>query len=211
MGGKSQPDNSQIVAFEQQQAREARQKEAERQARLEQGKSAIDALFAGGGFDEAFYNKFKNAQLGYSLPQLSDQFTKQREQTTYDLARAGLLRSTAAGTAQADLESQRLANEASIRTKADQDVAALRSNIANEQQAALNQLYATEDPQVAANTAIQSVQQAQLSQPNLTPLGELFRPLVIGATSALGGAVDNYYASQLYPKGYKYSSGHEIT
>lgn len=198
MGGKSKPSNSEMVAFEREQAAEARRKENERKARLEQGKGSIDALFAGGGFDEPFYDKYKQASLGYTLPQLQDQYQKQREQTTYDLARAGLLRSTAAGQAQADIEGQKLAQEAGLRSQADQEVANLRKNISGQQQAALSQLYATEDPDVAANTAIQSVQQAQLSTPNLQPLGELFRPLVIGGAGALGGAVDQYYANRLY-------------
>ena len=200
MGGKSKPANNEMVQFEKEQAAEARQKEAERQARLESGKSSIDALFAGGGFDQPFYDKYKNASLGYSLPQLQDQYGKQKEQTTYDLARAGLLRSTAAGQAQADIESQKAAQEAALRSKADQEVANLRQNISGQQQAALSQLYATEDPNVAANTAIQSVQQAQLSTPNLQPLGELFKPLVIGGAGAASGAIDQYYANKLYPK-----------
>lgn len=200
MGGKSRPSNNQMVQFEMQQAEEARQKEAERKARLEQGKGSIDAIFAGGGFDQPFYDKFKNASLGFSLPQLSDQYQKQREQTTYDLARAGLLRSTAAGQAQADIEGQKASQEAALRSKADQEVANLRQNVAGQQSAALSQLYATEDPNVAANTAIQSVQQAQLSTPNLQPLGELFRPLVIGGAGALSGGIDQYYANKLYPR-----------
>jgi len=200
MGGKSKPSNNEMVEFEKQQAAEARQKEAERQARLEQGKSSIDAIFAGGGFDQPFYDKYKNAALGYQLPQLQDQYTKQKEQTTFDLARAGLLRSTAAGQAQADIESQKAAQEAAIRAGADQQVADLRKNVSGQQSAALSQLYATEDPNVAANTAIQSVQQAQLSTPNLQPLGELFKPLVIGGIAAGGGAYNQNVANTLYPK-----------
>jgi hypothetical protein len=200
MGGKSKSTNNQMVQFEMQQAEEARQKEAERKARLEQGKQGIDAIFAGGGFDDAFYNKYRDASLGYSLPELENQYTKQKEQTTYDLARAGLLRSTAAGTAQADIESQKANREAALRSSADQQVADLRKNISGQQSAALSQLYATEDPNVAANTAIQSVQQAQLSTPNLQPLGELFRPLVIGALSSANAGYNNYVANSLYPK-----------
>src|SRR5262245_41214140 len=129
MGGKAKSSNSEMLAFEKQQAAEARQKEDERKQRLEQGKGAVDSIFAGGGFDDAFYNKYKGASLGYSLPQLEDQYSKQKEQTTYDLARAGLLRSTAAGQAQADIEMQKASQEAAIRAGADQQVADLRKNI----------------------------------------------------------------------------------
>lgn len=190
MGGKAKSGNDQMIAFQQQQAAEARQREAQRQARLEQGKTAIDQLFAGGGFDDAFYNKYKQASLDYSLPQLQDQYQKQRDQVTYDLARAGTLRSKGAGTAQADIEAQRLNNEASIRAQADQSVASLRQGVQGQQQSALNQLYATEDPDVAANTATSMVQQAQLSTPNLNPLGELFKPLAIGTIAGVSNAAD---------------------
>ena len=192
MGGKSGSSNNQMLQFEMQQAAEAKQKEADRQARLEQGKTAVNQIFQGGGFDDAFYNKYKGAELDYSLPQLQDQFKKQKDQSTYDLARAGTLRSKGAGDVAADLEKQRIANESSIRTKADTDVATLRSGIQGQEQSALNQLYATEDPSVAANTATGMVQQGQLSQPNLQPLGELFKPLVIGSIAAGGNLVDQY-------------------
>jgi hypothetical protein len=195
MGGKSSPNNSQMVAFQMQQAAEARRKEEERKARLEQGKGAIDKLFSPEyGFNENFYNKYKNAALAYGLPQLSEQYEKARENTTYDLARAGLLRSTAAGEAVANIERQNAVNEASLRAKADIDTANLRSSVGSQQQQALNQLYATEDPEVAATTAINMVNNAQLAQPNLTPLGDLFKPLVIGAT----GAYNTYTGNQQF-------------
>lgn len=192
MGGKSKSTNNAQLQFEMQQAAEAKQKEADRQARLEQGKTAIDQIFAGGGFDDAFYNKYKNAELNYSLPQLQDQYTLKKNQTTYDLARAGTLRSSAAGDAQAIMEKENAVNEAGIRSKADADTATLRSGILGEQQSALNQLYATEDPGVAANTATGMVAQGQIQQPNLQPLGELFKPLVIGSLAAGSNLVDQY-------------------
>ena len=195
MGGKAKGSNDQMIAFQKEQAAEARAKEEQRQARLNQGKASIDALFSGGNFDQPFYDKYRSAALNFSLPQLQSQYQKARDDMTFRLANAGTLRSSIAGTAMADLESQNAMNEAAIRAKADQDVGALRSNIAGQQQSALNQLYATEDPDVAANTATHMVQQAQLSTPNLNPLGELFKPMVIGATSGLSNYLDSSYYS----------------
>lgn len=192
MGGKSKSTNDAALQFQMQQAEEAKQKEAARQARLAQGKQAVDAIFQGGNFDDAFYNKYKNAELDYSLPQLQTQYQQQKDQTTYDLARAGTLRSTAAGKAQANIETQNATNEASIRAKADADTAALRQGISGEQQTALNQLYATEDPSIAENVATTSVNASQLQTPNLNPLGELFKPLVIGSLGGLSNVVGNY-------------------
>jgi hypothetical protein len=188
MGGKSSPANSQMVNFEMAQAAEARAKEAARQGRLDQGKSAIDALFGPTNFNNAFYDKYNAANLAYNLPQLQTQYGKAKRDMTYDLARAGTLRSTAAGEAQKYLEGEKAVNEAAIRAKADVDTAGLRESIQSQKAQALNQLYATEDPGVAANTATQMVANAQLSKPNLSPLGEMFKPLIIGA----GGAYQGY-------------------
>lgn len=198
MGGKgSGPSNNQMVAFEMQQAQEAKEKEFKRQARLDQGKSAIDALFGPENFGDPFYDKYKNASLNYALPQLTDQYGQAKDKMTYDLARAGTLRSTAAGYAQGLLEKQNAVNEAGIRAKADTDTAALRQSIQSQQQQAYNQLYQTEDPTVAANTAAASVGNAQLTQPNLTPLADAFKPIAIGLGSALTAPYGQYTANQM--------------
>jgi hypothetical protein len=191
MGGKSSPQNQQMVQFEMSQAADARAREAQRQARLDQGKGAIDALFGPTNFGAPFYDRYTKASLDYDMPQLQTQYDKARRDMTYDLARAGTLRSTAAGQAQGFLENERAVNEGAIRARADTDTAALRQSIQSQQAQALNQLYATEDPGVAANTATSMVANAQLAKPNLDPLGELFKPLIIGAGGAYGG-----YANQ---------------
>jgi hypothetical protein len=106
-----------MVQFEMQQAQEAKDKENLRQARLGQGKSAIDQLFGNANFDDTFYNKYRDANLNYSLPQLEDQYGKSKTGMNYDLARAGTLRSTMAGFAQGDLLKQKGVNEAAIRAR----------------------------------------------------------------------------------------------
>lgn len=190
MGGKSAPANNQMVQFEMQQAADARAKEELRQNRLNQGKGAIDELFGDKNFNDQFYRKYTDAELNYNLPQLATQYDKAKKNMTYDLMRAGTLRSGAAAEAQAQVENERAVNEAGLRAKADVDTGSLRSSIASQQQQAFNQLYATEDPAVAANTATSMVSNAQLAQPNLSPLGELFKPLVIGAAGAFQGFND---------------------
>lgn len=196
MGGKSQPSNNQMVAFEMQQAQQAQDKENLRQARLNQGKQAIDQLFGSDNFGDDFYNKYNQAELAYTQPQLQQQYDQAKANMTYDLARAGTLRSSAAGYAQGLLEQQNAVNQAGLAAKADTDTAALRQSIASQQQQAYNQLYATEDPSVAANTAASSVANAQLTQPNLNPLGDMFKTITIGATSAVPSMYQGYLTSQ---------------
>ena len=197
MGGKSGPSNNQMVQFEMQQAQEAKQKENKRQARLDQGKSAIDTLFGPENFGDDFYNKYQKAELDYTMPQLATQYDTAKNSMTYDLARAGTLRSSAAGYAQGLLENQNAVNEAGVRAKADTDTAALRQSIASQQQQAYNQLYSTEDPTVAANTAASSVANAQLQQPNTGALGDMFKPIAIGLGSALAPVYGQYEQGKL--------------
>jgi len=196
MGGKSGPSNNQMVQFEMQQAAEARQKENKRQARLDQGKGVIDTMFSNENFGDPFYDKYRKAELDYTMPQLQTQYGTARDNMTYDLARAGTLRSSAAGYAQKLLESQNAVNEAGIRAKADTDTAALRDSIASQKNQALNQLYQTEDPTVAATTAANSVANAQLQQPNTGALGDLFKPIAIGLGSALAPVYGQYEANK---------------
>lgn len=196
MGGKSGPSNNQMVQFEMEQAAEAKAKENKRQARLDQGKGVIDTMFSNENFGDPFYDKYKKAELDYTMPQLQTQYDTAKNNMTYDLARAGTLRSSAAGYAQKLLESQNAVNEAGIRAKADTDTAALRDSIASQKNQALNQLYQTEDPTVAANTAANSVANAQLQQPNTGALGDLFKPIAIGLGSALAPVYGQYEANK---------------
>src|SRR6187397_1544870 len=201
MGGKSGPSNNQMVQFQMEQARKAEQKENLRQARLDQGKGAIDELFGPDNFGDEFFNKYNEASLNYALPQLEGQYDTAKSGMTADLARAGLLRSSSAGYAQGLLENQMAVNEAGLRAKADTDTSALRQSIASQQQQAYNQLYQTEDPTVAANTAAN----AQLTQPNTGALGDMFKPIVIGLGSAVapvyGASQANSYLNPRSPSG----------
>jgi hypothetical protein len=196
MGGKSHPDNSQMVNFEMQQAQQAADKEAARQQRLNTGTQQINDIFGNANFDQNFYDKYTKAITGYQMPQLQDQYTQAQNKLTYDLARAGTLNSTGAGYAQGLLAKQNLNEQASITAGADQQTSALRNQILNEKQTAINQLYSTEDPTIAANTASSMVAQNQITQPNLNPLGAIFTPLAVGGAGALQSSINNYYTQR---------------
>jgi len=185
-----------MVQFEMQQAQEAKDKENKRQARLDQGKGTIDQMFGPENFDDGFYDKYRKAELDYTRPQLEDQFSEAKRGAESDLARAGLLRSGAAGFVQGKLAKQYDVNLGGLNAKADTDTAELRKSIASQQQQAYNQLYATEDPTVAANTAANSVANAQLTQPNVGALGDMFKPIAIGLTSAIAPAYGQYEANR---------------
>ena len=121
------------------------------------------------------------------MPQEGDQYNTARSNLNYSLARAGTLNSSVAGTDVGKLANQDAINRANIASQADTQTGALRSTIQQDEEAALNQLYSTEDPTVAANTAGNMVANAQLTKPLLNPAGALFAPITAGVGNALTG------------------------
>jgi hypothetical protein len=145
-----------------------------------------------GGFDNTIYDKFRQSTLDYYLPQEAQQYSDARSKLSYDLARAGTLNSSTANTSVAELAKQDEMNRAQIASQADTQTAGLRKQIQDYQQQAINQLYATEDPTTAANTAQNMVANAQLTTPLLNPAGAMFAPIAIG-TANLAGALTSPY------------------
>lgn len=170
-----------MMRFEKEQIARAEAKEAERQARLSQGKLAIDKAF--GAIGDGFYNNYKNNYLAYYLPQLQRQFGDARKQLLYGLARAGTLKSSVAGEKQGRLYEDRADRDAMIRSQADAATGELRGSVADAKSSAIAQLFATEDPTLATNTATNSVRALQGQTPKYDPLGEMFS---VGALGAAG-------------------------
>ena len=138
-------------------------------------------------FGDDFYNKYTNSILDYYLPQEGQQYNTARSSLSYSLARAGQLNSSVAGMDVANLANQDDINRAQIASGADTQTAALRSTVQQDEQTALNQLYSTEDPSVAANTAQNMVANANLTKPLLNPAGALFTPITVGVGNAISG------------------------
>jgi hypothetical protein len=145
--------------------------------------STYDTGQTSGGFDDAFYNKYKQSVLDYYMPQVQDQYKKAQEQATYGLGRSGNLRSSAANTLVADLAKQNAINEAGVRNQADTAAGDLSSQVSSERSKATSQLYATEDPEVASQQALAAVRDISLKQPDLSPLSALFNVATIGAAN----------------------------
>ena len=138
-------------------------------------------------FGPDFYNKYTQSILDYYNPQEGQQYNTARSSLSYSLARAGQLDSSVAGMDIGNLANQDAINRAQIASGADTQTAALRSTVQNDEQTALNQLYSTEDPSVAANTAQNMVANANLTKPLLNPAGALFAPITVGVGNALSG------------------------
>jgi hypothetical protein len=140
-----------------------------------------------GGFDDAFYNKYRQSILDYYNPQEGDQYNTARSDLAASLARAGTLDSSTATYDIGKLAKQDAINRAQIASGADTQTGTLRTTVSQNEQTALNQLYSTEDPSVAANTAGNMVANANLTKPMLNPAGALFAPITAGVGNALTG------------------------
>jgi hypothetical protein len=140
-----------------------------------------------GGFGDDFYNKYRQSILDYYMPQEGDQYNTARSDLAASLARAGTLDSSLATFDIGKLSKQDALNRAQIASGADTQTGTLRTTISQDEQSALNQLYSTEDPTVAANTAGNMVANAQISRPQLNPAGALFAPITAGVGNALTG------------------------
>lgn len=140
-----------------------------------------------GGIQPSFYDNFRSGVLNYYLPQVDQQYQNAKSSLGYALARAGQLNSGVAGMDVANLAQQNQINNAQIASQADTQTATLRNQVAQNQQSALNQLYATENPSVAANSALNSVANANMTTPVLSPVGQLFSNVAVGMGNAVAG------------------------
>jgi hypothetical protein len=192
-----------MVQEQQQQAADTRAKEAARQSRLDTGINAIKNAFS--GFGDDYYNKYKKGVVDYYAPQVAEQYGDAKDQLTYGLARAGTLKSSVATDEQAKLDEQNKLNNADIQNKADTNAANIRGRVETEKANATNQLYATENPDVAANQATGAVRNISLDQPELSPLGSIFKTALIGGANAVTG-YKNQSLYNKYPIAAKYDT-----
>ena len=78
-------------------------------------------------------------------------------------------------------------NVAGVRNQADTAAGDLRSQVNTEEQKATSQLYATEDPEVAAQQSLASVRDINNTTPQMSPLSALFNVATIGGANILKG------------------------
>ena len=171
--------------FQLMQAQQARAEENMRQQRLDEGRKLIDQQFDLFKKNPAFFDRYRGAITDYYRPQIQGQYADAKRNTTFQLADAGTLRSTAAADVTADLAKQNDANMLAMNAKADSALGDLRNQIASNKDTAINQLYSTEDPSMAANSALNSIANIQLAKPDLSPLAGLFSTAAIGGANAV--------------------------
>ena len=140
-----------------------------------------------GGFDDAFYNAYKQKVLDYYQPDEQRQYNEAQRDLKYHLADAGQLQSSVAGDKQGELAYNDSLQKANIVANANTQEGNLKSQIQSNKQSLINQLYSTEDPTLTANLAESSVNATRLQDPTLTPAAALFTPALTTVGSAVQG------------------------
>jgi hypothetical protein len=145
-----------------------------------------------GGFDDAFYNNYKQQILDYYQPDEQRQYDQAQRDLTYNLARAGTLQSSTAADKQGDLAYNDALQKANIVANANAQTGNLQNQIQSNKQDLINQLYATDDPTLTANLAESSAKASQLQDPTLTPAASLFTPALTAVGSAANSLTSPY-------------------
>jgi len=145
-------------------------------------------------FDDAFYDKRRQAILANQTPQLQDQYQKAREGLTYALARAGITRSSAGADKSAQLKSQYDVESANVANKAEQDVSGLRGQVEDARTNLITQLQATADPAGSANQALARTQVLRQQPLSYDTIGDVFS----GVAAGVGNFVQGVRQKQLF-------------
>lgn len=149
--------------------------------------ASVDTGKRTGGFTDDFYNNYAKEYLDLYQPEETRQYDEAKTDLGYNLARQGLSMSSVAADKQGKLEYQHGLNLAKNIADADNAASELRQTVQQQKQAALDQLYSTEDPSLAQNLASSAASAINMKNPTLTPGAAFFTP----ALSAVGSYIAN--------------------
>ena len=161
-GGSAPRDNS---------AEEARRREEERQARITQGRDAIDSAFE--AFSPDYFSGYEQDYMGYYDPLLEDQASDARRRLTLELARTGNLTSSAGIRRLQELQEFEDQQRGQIASRAADAATDLRNQVEMARGDLYSQNTAAADPgSAAANAARRS--ESLMTPPTYSPLGDVF-------------------------------------
>jgi hypothetical protein len=160
-----------------------------------------------GGYGDDFYKAFTDDYTGYYKDQVQKKFDLAQSDEAAALARAGLGVSSAANTVNADLVSQKAAQDTNVDNLATQQDQALHTKVREARKRVTDQLYQTEDPELAANTALSETRALSLATPEKSPLSQIFDIAAIGGANLLKN-YNNQASYNQFQMGLPKSSGH---
>jgi hypothetical protein len=177
----------------------ARADEQQRQYRIRQGTSAIDATF--GQFNDDFFGKQQKNYLDYATPQLEDQYSKAAKELTFSLARSGLTDSSARAQKEAELQKLYDTNRRAVTDQGVSYANDARNNVESARSSLISQLNATGDASGAANSAL--ARASALSQPQAySPLAQLFTTFTSGLGTQAAAEQAQAYSNGAYKARY---------
>jgi hypothetical protein len=143
----------------------------QRQNEINAGMQNINATFA--PFNDAFYDKRRQAMVDYYSPQIDQQFADATKQLTFALARSGGAQSSAAAQQRADLERKAMTARQGVMDRADSSTQDMRNSVEAARASLVDMLNQTGS---AASTMDQARSRvAALSAPqSYSPLADLF-------------------------------------
>lgn len=172
-GGSQPQDNSAAIA---------RQQEEARQARINAGRTSIDETF--GGFNDDYYNQYRDAYTANYEPQLTDQYRRAYERATLGLAGSGNLNSSAGAGVLGDLARELARQRTQMANNAQGAANDLRGRVESTRGQLYDQNRASADPSATATLA--TTQAESLRAPQVfSPLANVFADLINNAGSAL--------------------------
>lgn len=166
---------------------QARADELARQGRIKDGRNRINSAFS--GFNPSFYGERRGAFMDYGMPQLEQSFQGAQRATMNNLARRGLLNSSAGARSIGNLTRERASALGNLNGEADSFVNRLRGDVENQRQNVTGILQASADPAAAANLAQQTAGTLN-NRPAFAPIGSSLANL-----TALAAANSNSVSS----------------
>lgn len=150
---------------------ESKRQEAERQANIRAGQSAIDERFA--QFNDPYYNTYRSAYTENYYPQLEDQYTQARDRLTSALANRGQLEGSVAAERYGELDKRYNQERTAIAQRAEDEANALRGRVEQQRSDLYQYNQSAADPQGVSARA-QSEATALVAPQSYSPLGEVF-------------------------------------
>lgn len=152
-------------------AGEARLEQEKREKEIRQAQGAIDERFA--GFDDAFYQNRAGAYEKFAMPQLAEQYQKEKADLTFELARRGLLKSSAAGTLGGELDLMRTRQQRGIADEGLNQANQLRQRVEQQRQNLYGLAATGLEPSRASSAAFEAA--GSISAPSgFAPVGQFF-------------------------------------
>lgn len=156
--------------FQEEQVKKVEQRELERQKNIQTGLASIDQQFS--KFDPSFYGQIESAYSDYTAPQLAQAEKATRDQVKFGLARSGLSQSSSAAKQYGDLSENFGQARVDAAARGLELVNQRKDQIEANRAAITNQLYASENPEIALQSSQRAV--AGLSSPSImTPITDI--------------------------------------